>query len=93
MAAGAIASKHARNGCVRSRCRFARNTSQRQQRDGYVGGNIFVYFSLSQVRHQDFRGTDVFEYRALGEQRAEAAEAELTRLRALLADRSLADDS
>lgn len=27
---------------------------------GYVGGNMFVYFSLHQVRHQDFRGPDVF---------------------------------
>lgn len=32
----------------------------RQQREGYVGGNMFVYFSLAQVRHQDFRGPDVF---------------------------------
>ncbi|UZQ52877.1 Uma2 family endonuclease [Trichothermofontia sichuanensis B231] len=28
--------------------------------DGYVGGNMFVYYSLQQVRHQDFRGPDVF---------------------------------
>jgi Uma2 family endonuclease len=28
--------------------------------DGFVGGNMFVYFSLEQVRHQDFRGPDVF---------------------------------
>lgn len=27
---------------------------------GYVGGNMFVYFSLEQVRKQDFRGPDVF---------------------------------
>lgn len=27
---------------------------------GYVSGNMFVYFSLEQVRHQDFRGPDVF---------------------------------
>ena len=27
---------------------------------GYAGGNMFVYFSLQQVRHQDFRGPDVF---------------------------------
>ena len=26
----------------------------------YVGGNMFVYFSLEQVRKQDFRGPDVF---------------------------------
>lgn len=30
------------------------------QRPSYVGGNMFVYFSLAQVRHQDFRGPDVF---------------------------------
>lgn len=28
--------------------------------DGYVGGNMFVYFSLSQLRNQDFRGPDFF---------------------------------
>ncbi len=28
--------------------------------DGYVGGNMFVYYSLQQVRNQDFRGPDVF---------------------------------
>ena len=28
--------------------------------DGYVGGNMFLYFSLAQVRNQDFRGPDVF---------------------------------
>ena len=27
---------------------------------GYVGGNMFIYFSLEQVRNQDFRGPDVF---------------------------------
>ena len=27
---------------------------------GYVHGNMFVYFSLAQVRNQDFRGPDVF---------------------------------
>jgi Uma2 family endonuclease len=26
----------------------------------FVGGNMFVYFSLEQVRHQDFRGPDFF---------------------------------
>lgn len=32
-----------------------------QHPDGaYVGGNMFVYFSLEQVRNQDFRGPDVF---------------------------------
>lgn len=28
--------------------------------DGYVGGDMFVYFSLAQVRNQDFRGPDFF---------------------------------
>lgn len=31
-----------------------------QREDGYVGGNMFVYYSLSQVRNQDFRGPDFF---------------------------------
>ena len=31
-----------------------------QREDGYVGGNMFVYFSLAQVRNQDFRGPDFF---------------------------------
>jgi len=33
---------------------------RQRQGGGYVGGNMFVYYSLSQVRHQDFRGPDVF---------------------------------
>jgi Uma2 family endonuclease len=28
--------------------------------DGYVGGNMFVYYGLSQVRNRDFRGPDFF---------------------------------
>lgn len=28
--------------------------------DGYIGGNMFVYYSLAQVRNQDFRGPDFF---------------------------------
>jgi Uma2 family endonuclease len=28
--------------------------------DGYVGGNMFVYFSMAQVRDRDFRGPDFF---------------------------------
>ncbi len=32
-----------------------------EQRDnGYVGGNMFLYFSLEQARNQDFRGPDMF---------------------------------
>jgi Uma2 family endonuclease len=27
---------------------------------GYVGGNMFVYYSVKQVRYQDFKGPDVF---------------------------------
>ncbi len=32
----------------------------RHPEGGYVGGNMFVYFSLAQIRRQDFRGPDVF---------------------------------
>ncbi|MDQ5911029.1 MAG: hypothetical protein QG599_3126 [Pseudomonadota bacterium] len=32
----------------------------RQPDGGYVGGNMFVYFSMDQVRNQDFRRPDVF---------------------------------
>ncbi|MGB3493779.1 MAG: Uma2 family endonuclease [Elainellaceae cyanobacterium] len=28
--------------------------------DGYVGGNMFVYYSLEQIRRRDFKGPDVF---------------------------------
>ena len=28
--------------------------------DGYVGGNMFVYYSLAQVRNRDFKGPDFF---------------------------------
>lgn len=31
-----------------------------QRNDGFVGGNMFVYYSLAQVRNQDFRGPDFF---------------------------------
>jgi Uma2 family endonuclease len=31
-----------------------------QRAEGYVGGNMFVYFSLAQVRNQDFKGPDFF---------------------------------
>jgi Uma2 family endonuclease len=31
-----------------------------ERQDVYVGGNMFVYFSLEQVRNQDFRGPDFF---------------------------------
>lgn len=27
---------------------------------GYVGGNMFIYYSFKQIRHQDFKGPDVF---------------------------------
>jgi len=29
-----------------------------ERSDGYVGGNMFVYFSMEQVRNKDFRGPD-----------------------------------
>ncbi len=32
----------------------------KNREDGYVGGNMFVYFSSAQVKNQDFRGPDVF---------------------------------
>lgn len=28
--------------------------------DGYIGGNMFIYFSTEQARNQDFRGPDFF---------------------------------
>ncbi|MDY6941283.1 MAG: Uma2 family endonuclease [Cyanobacteriota bacterium] len=31
-----------------------------ERADGYVGGNMFVYFSLEQVRNRDFKGPDFF---------------------------------
>jgi len=31
-----------------------------ERQDGYVGGNMSVYFSLAQLRNQDFRGPDLF---------------------------------
>ncbi|MBD6614666.1 Uma2 family endonuclease [Komarekiella sp. 'clone 1'] len=31
-----------------------------QREDGFVGGNMFVYYSLAQLRNQDFRGPDFF---------------------------------
>ncbi|MBD2019091.1 Uma2 family endonuclease [Leptolyngbya sp. FACHB-36] len=31
-----------------------------QREDGYVGGAMFVYYSMAQVRNQDFKGPDVF---------------------------------
>ncbi|HEY9622485.1 MAG TPA: Uma2 family endonuclease [Crinalium sp.] len=31
-----------------------------QRDDGFVGGNMFVYYSLAQVRNKDFKGPDVF---------------------------------
>lgn len=31
-----------------------------QRSDGFVGGNMFVYYSLEQVRNKDFRGPDFF---------------------------------
>jgi Uma2 family endonuclease len=31
-----------------------------ERKDGYVGGNMFVYYSLMQVKNQDFKGPDFF---------------------------------
>ena len=33
---------------------------QQRPGGGYVGGNMFVYFSPTQVRHQDYKGPDFF---------------------------------
>ena len=33
---------------------------KRHPEGGYVAGNMFLYFSLAQVRNRDFRGPDVF---------------------------------
>ena len=31
-----------------------------QRSDGYVGGNMFIYYSMAQVRNRDFKGSDFF---------------------------------
>lgn len=31
-----------------------------ERQEGYVSGNMFVYYSLKQIRTQDFKGPDVF---------------------------------
>ncbi|MBD2514458.1 Uma2 family endonuclease [Nostoc sp. FACHB-973] len=31
-----------------------------QREDGFVGGNMFVYYSLAQLRNKDFKGPDFF---------------------------------
>ncbi|MBD2447784.1 Uma2 family endonuclease [Nostoc sp. FACHB-152] len=31
-----------------------------QREDGFVGGNMFVYYSLAQVKNKDFKGPDFF---------------------------------
>ncbi|QZZ20309.1 Uma2 family endonuclease [Leptothermofonsia sichuanensis E412] len=31
-----------------------------EREDGFVGGNMFVYYSLAQIRNQDFKGPDFF---------------------------------
>lgn len=36
------------------------NWQTANQRQGFVGGNMFVYFSPDQVRDRDYRGPDVF---------------------------------
>jgi Uma2 family endonuclease len=35
------------------------------QGEGFVGGNMFVYFSPDQVRNQDYRGPDMFVVKAV----------------------------
>ncbi len=43
-----------------------------EQNRGFVGGNMFVYFSPNQVRNQDYRGPDVFAVMdvAIGERKS-----------------------
>ena len=31
-----------------------------EHQDGYVNGNMFVYFSANQLKNENFRGPDVF---------------------------------
>jgi len=31
-----------------------------EREDGYVGGNMFIYFSQAQIKNQDFKGPDFF---------------------------------
>ncbi|MEH1784895.1 MAG: Uma2 family endonuclease [Nostoc sp.] len=31
-----------------------------EREDGFIGGNMFVYYSLAQVRNKDFKGSDFF---------------------------------
>lgn len=31
-----------------------------ERQEGYAGGNMFIYYSMAQVRNQDFRGPDFF---------------------------------
>jgi Uma2 family endonuclease len=31
-----------------------------ERQDGYVGGNMFIYFSQAQIKTQDFKGPDFF---------------------------------
>ena len=31
-----------------------------KREDGYVGGNMFIYYSLAQLKNEDFRGPDFF---------------------------------
>jgi len=39
-----------------------------QSNQGYVSGNMFVYFSPNQVKNEDFKGPDVFVVRDVGKQ-------------------------
>ncbi|PMB40316.1 hypothetical protein CEN41_19735 [Fischerella thermalis CCMEE 5330] len=43
-----------------------------QREDGYVGGNMFIYHSIAQVRNKDFKGPDFFAVLAVpkGERRS-----------------------
>lgn len=43
-----------------------------ERKDGFVGGNMFVYYSLAQLRNKDFKGPDFFVVLAVpqGERRS-----------------------
>lgn len=32
-----------------------------EREDGFIGGNMFVYYSLAQLRNKDFKGPDFFK--------------------------------
>jgi Uma2 family endonuclease len=39
-----------------------------ERKDGYVGGNMFIYFSQAQINNQDFKGPDFFAVTGVSKQ-------------------------